>query len=194
MSPTEFLDRLKHGQETTLRKDLGGDTSNGMKKILTLCIIHQHPRVLLGMKKRGFGAGFSTEKQGLGMGRWNGFGGKLEPGESIEDAAKREVLEEAGVKVVSLEKMGQIDFEFVGDPQALEVHVFRVASFLGNPVESDEMKPQWFHVDEIPFDQMWPDDKYWLPLFLAGKKFKGKFIFEGQDKILEHKMETVLKI
>src|SRR3989344_6169176 len=128
------------------------------KKILTLCLIHKHPQVLLGMKKRGMGAGFSTEKQGLGMGVWNGFGGKLEPGESIEDAARREVLEEAGVEATSLEKIGEIEFEFIGDPQTLEVHIFKVASFKGNPIESDEMKPQWFHVDEIPFDQMWPDD------------------------------------
>lgn len=159
-----------------------------MIKKLTLCIVHEpfdkaqggSPRVLLGMKKRGFGAG-----------RWNGFGGKVELGETIEDAAKREVLEEAGIKVINLEKMGELEFEFIGDSQALEVHIFKVSSFVGNPIESDEMRPQWFHKDEIPFDQMWPDDKHWFPLFLAGKKFKGKFVFEGQDKILEHKLELI---
>lgn len=44
------------------------------RKILTLCIIHEHPRVLLGYKKKGFGAGL-----------WNGFGGKVEAGESMGD-------------------------------------------------------------------------------------------------------------
>ena len=162
-----------------------------MKKILTLCIVHNHPRVLLGMKKRGMGAGFSAEKQGFGMGIWNGFGGKLEPGESVEDAAKREVLEEAGLNVISLEKIGIINFEFIGDPQTLEVNIFKISSFEGEPVESDEMKPQWFHVDEIPFDQMWPDDKYWFPLFLEGKKFKGKFLLKGKDKIVDYKLELI---
>ena len=149
-----------------------------MNKVLTLCIVCKHTNVLLGMKKRGFG-----------MGKWNGFGGKVELGESIEDAARREVFEEAGIKAANLEKMGRIEFEFIGDPQILEVHIFRISSFLGEPIESDEMKPRWFHVDEIPFDQMWSDDKHWFPLFLAGKKFKGKFLFEGQDKILEQKLE-----
>lgn len=151
-----------------------------MIKKLTLCIVYRHPNVLLGMKKRGFGAG-----------RWNGFGGKVEPGETIEDAAKREVWEEAGIKVTDIEKVGHIDFEFVGDPIALEVSIFKAGSFSGEPVESDEMKPQWFHKDEIPFEQMWPDDKHWFPLFLADKKFTGKFLFEGQDIILEHKIELI---
>ena len=64
-----------------------------MKKLLTLCIIYQYPKVLLGMKKRGFGAG-----------RFNGFGGKVENGESIEEAAKREVVEEVGLNVKSLKE------------------------------------------------------------------------------------------
>ncbi len=151
-----------------------------MIKKLTLCIVHNHPKVLLGMKKRGFGAG-----------RWNGFGGKVESGETIENAAKREVWEEAGIKVADIEKVGHINFEFVGDPVILEVNIFKVGNFSGEPVETDEMKPQWFHKDEIPFDQMWPDDQHWFPLFLAGKKFQGKFLFEGQDKILKQELKLI---
>ena len=151
-----------------------------MIKKLTLCIIHDRPRVLLGMKKRGFGAG-----------RWNGFGGKVESGETIENAAKREVFEEAGIKVASIQKLGKIDFEFVGDPVILEVNIFKAEEFKGLPTESEEMKPQWFHVEKIPFDRMWPDDKYWIPLFLEDKKFKGRFVFDGQDKILSHNISIV---
>lgn len=162
-----------------------------MKKVCTLCIIHDNSRILLGMKKRGFGSGFNANKQGFGMGKWNGFGGKVEQGELIEDAAKGEIIEEAGVEATSLEKMGQIDFKFAGDNQSLEVHVFKVSSFTGEAIESDEMRPQWFNIDEIPFDNMWPDDKYWLPLLLQGKKFKAEFTLEGQDKILEHKLEII---
>ncbi|OHB20219.1 MAG: hypothetical protein A2939_03365 [Parcubacteria group bacterium RIFCSPLOWO2_01_FULL_48_18] len=154
-----------------------------MKKLLTLCIIYQHPKILLGMKKRGFGAG-----------RWNGFGGKVYDGEVIEDAAKREIQEEMGIKVENLDKVGIIDFEFKGNPEILQVHIFKSDNFSGEPTESEEMKPQWFHIDGIPFKEMWPDDIYWMPLFLSGKRFKGKFLFGESDIILEQELVEVKEI
>jgi len=154
--------------------------SSNMKKLLTLCIIHQHPKILFGIKKRGFGAG-----------RWNGFGGKVSAGETIEDATRRETKEEAGIEVKNLDKVGIIDFEFKGNPEILQVHIFRADNFLGKPTEGEEMRPQWFNVDKIPFDKMWPDDIYWMPLFLSGKKFKGKFLFGESDVILEQELAEV---
>lgn len=154
-----------------------------MKKLLTLCIVHQHPKVLLGMKKRGFGAG-----------RWNGFGGKVQSEETIENAAKRELQEEAGIETEFLEKVGIIDFEFKGNPEILQVHIFKSTNFSGEPQESEEMRPQWWHIDEIPFKEMWPDDIHWMPLFLSGKKFKGKFLFGESDIILEQELLEVKEI
>lgn len=154
-----------------------------MKKILTLCIIHQNNQVLLGMKKRGFGAG-----------KWNGFGGKLQESETIEEGLKRESLEEAGVKLQKIEKAGIIDFEFEGDPKILEVHIFKCSDFSGEPVETEEMRPEWFPTNKIPFNTMWSDDKFWLPLLLEGKKFKGKFVFDGKTNIASHKLYIVGKL
>jgi len=68
----------------------------------------------------------------------------------------------------------------------LEVHVFEVPKFEGKLLESEEMKPQWFKVSEIPFDKMWPDDKYWLPLFLKKKKFEGSFHFRNSEILLSY--------
>lgn len=154
--------------------------AEGIRKVMTLCVIHQHPNVLLGMKKRGFGAG-----------RWNGFGGKVAPGETLLDAARREVKEEAGVEVDALKPVGVIEFVFQGSPDVLEVHIFRAEHFRGEPTESEEMRPQWFSTDAIPFDEMWPDDRYWFPLFLSGKKFKGKFLFGAEDRIIENELVEV---
>ena len=148
-----------------------------MKKILTLCVIHKNDQVLLGFKKKGFGAG-----------RWNGFGGKVEDGETIEEAARREVFEEAGVVVKDIGKVGTMEFSFKDKPEVLEVHLFRASDFDGEPVEGEEMRPKWFHVDELPFDKMWPDDKYWYPLFLENKKFDGKFFFKDLDSLIEYKL------
>ncbi|KAM4531438.1 oxidized purine nucleoside triphosphate hydrolase isoform 1-T1 [Odontesthes bonariensis] len=152
-------------------------------KLLTLVMVVQPGRVLLGMKKRGFG-----------VGKWNGFGGKVQPGETIEDAAKRELQEESSLTVDALEKIGNIKFEFVGEPQLLDVHIFRADAYNGEPTESDEMRPQWFEIDKIPFSQMWPDDIMWFPLMLQKKKFVGYFKFQGHDVILSHTLEEVQEV
>lgn len=155
-----------------------------MKKLLTLCLLVQDGKILLGMKKRGFGAG-----------RWNGFGGKVEAGESIEDGAKREMKEECGVEIEQMEKVGIHEFRFKKNPQeVLEVHVFRVDTFAGEPVETDEMRPHWFAFDEIPYDTMWADDRYWMPLFLEGKKLRTKFLFSENDTLLEKDILIVEQI
>ncbi len=148
------------------------------KKLLTLCLPVRDGEVLLGMKKRGFG-----------MGRWNGFGGKVEASEIIEEAAKRETFEEAEIAVEAMEPAGILEFEFEGDPVILEVHIFRVTKFSGTPAETEEMKPEWYPNDAVPFKRMWPDDIHWFPLFFAGKTFRGKFLFGKGDIILEQHLE-----
>ena len=160
---------------------------NKEKKLLTLCVINQGDMVLLGMKKRGFGAG-----------RWNGFGGKLEAGETIEEAALREVKEVVGLDILDFAEIGNINFEFeIGEDKLLEVHIFRATEFDGEPVETEEMKPEWFSVNEIPYDQMWSDDKYWIPYLLENKKFEGRFLFdkpattEHEGKIIDYLIEEI---
>lgn len=150
------------------------------KTLLTLCMVHRHPKILLGMKKRGFGTG-----------RWNGFGGHVEPGEAIEAAAMRELREESGLIAGAVAKVGTLTFRWQAKPEVLEVHVFAVPQHSGEPQESDEMRPQWFAVDAIPYDAMWADDKYWLPLFLAGKKFEGEFMFDGNDHIIQNDLRII---
>lgn len=151
--------------------------------IQTLCIVYKYPEILLGMKKRG-----------LGTGKWNGFGGKVKKGESIKETAKRELKEEIEIDAVEMEKVGVINFEFTNSDEMPEVHFFWIKKWAGNPQESEEMKPAWFQINEIPLDKMWPDDKYWMPLFLDNKKFKGKFLFDKEGKILKHNLKAVEKI
>lgn len=150
------------------------------KKHLTLCIIHEHPRVLLGMKKRGFGEG-----------RWNGFGGKVKDEESIEEAVQRELKEEAGITVNIIEKRGVLHFHQPGGEEVFITHVYKGQDIIGEPKESEEMRPEWFHHEEIPLADMWPDDEYWIPLFLKDAYFHGEFHFDEDDRIVTYELSEV---
>lgn len=147
-------------------------------KLLTLTIITSNSKILLGMKKKGFGEG-----------KWNGFGGKVEAGESFEECARREVLEETGLILNSIEKCGVIYFSFQNEVGELEVHLFRSESFIGDPVETEEMIPSWFHKDEIPYEMMWIDDPLWLPQVLAGATVEASFVFQDESTLLSSKLE-----
>ncbi|KAG0305168.1 Nudix (Nucleoside diphosphate linked moiety X)-type motif 1 [Dissophora globulifera] len=132
------------------------------KKVLTLVTVidKQNQRILLGYKKRGFGAHL-----------WNGFGGKVEPGETPKEGAIRELEEEAGITVHpdKLQKTGLLLFLFENDTVGLETHVYKAYEYEGEIRECDEMRPQWFDFADIPYSQMWPDDETWLPLTLKGQ-------------------------
>lgn len=154
------------------------------KKIMTLCCVYNEKQILLGRIK----------KDGVLKDRFNGFGGKVEKGESIKQAAKRELFEEAGIKPLDMKKRGEIIFEFepagnpfVGKP-LIEVHIYSVTKFENKPIETSEMLPAWFDFDTIPYNNMWPDDKFWLPLILQGKDFKAKFYLKDSNTITDYKI------
>jgi len=75
--------------------------------------------------------------------QYNGFGGKIDPHETIRHAALRETVEEAGVTPLDAQLRGHITFEFVDHPEVLEVHVFHATKYAGEPTEGDEMRPEW---------------------------------------------------
>jgi mutator protein MutT len=146
----------------------------------TLCFLLKGDMILLAMKKKGFGAG-----------RWNGVGGKVEKGESIEAAMVRETQEEIGVTPKTFKKAAELEFYFYNDDHKLSpidqrVNVYIVDSWDGEPSESDEMAPKWYQRDSIPFESMWPDDSIWLPPVLSGKFVEALFLFGKDDKIMNH--------
>ena len=128
------------------------------------------------------------KKRGLGAGKINGPGGRLEPGETPEACAMRELAEELGVVAVDPIRLGDHRFQFV-DGYSTYVHVYRASDLQGTPVETDEAIPMWINLDAIPFDEMWEDDRLWLPLLVAGKRFSGYWIFEG-DRMLDYRLEV----
>ena len=137
--------------------------------------------ICLAMKKRGFGKG-----------RWNGVGGKVEAGETIEAAAMREAREEIGVTLAKLMKVAELTFRFPHNPAFDQlVHVYLTHTWEGTPAESEEMDPRWFAVGDIPFSTMWPDDEFWLPSVVAGDKVRGSFTF-GEGDVVEQQAVSVV--
>lgn len=129
------------------------------------------------------------KKRGLGAGKINGPGGKLDPGETPDECAVRECQEELGITPLEPEYMGQHLFQFV-DGYSIHVWVYRSERYEGEPQETDEAIPLWFPVDEIPYDEMWEDDRLWLPLLLKRQHFMARYIFDD-DKMVDHHIEQV---
>jgi 8-oxo-dGTP diphosphatase len=141
----------------------------------TLCIpiVGDPPeQVLLGIKKEGFGVGKLTA-----------FGGKVEPGETLAQAAIRELQEETGLRAreQDLLRLGELTFVFPQRPGwSQRVHVFTVSHWQNEPGPSRETTPRWFQVPDIPYGRMWQDAATWLPRILAGQPIRARFTF-GPD-------------
>ncbi len=148
----------------------------------TLCLLRKDDKILLARKKRGFGEG-----------KYNGVGGKLEGSETPEEAMIRETREEINVTPTKYEKVGTVEFDeyYKGEQANLIFHLYMAYEWDGEPTESEEMAPKWFSIDEIPYDEMFRDDTYWLPLVLEGKKIKAYFKFDKEWNILEKKIEEL---
>lgn len=141
----------------------------------TLLFMVQGDEVLLIRKKRGLGAG-----------KINGPGGKIDPGETPEQCIIREVQEELHITTLDPVPCGEVKFQFT-DQYSVHVFVFTATRYDGTPTETEEAAPLWFNRNEIPYREMWEDDAIWLPKVLEGKTVKGRFIFH-KDTMLAHEV------
>lgn len=139
-------------------------------------LVRDNSELLLTYKKRGFG-----------QGKWNAPGGKVDRDETPKESSIREIKEEVDVDVLSTKELGFI--EFIWPPTKSEFNtrcfIFFVTDFKGEAKESEECRPAWFKINEIPYDQMWDDDKHWYPEALAGKMFKKRFFFSTDEKVIK---------
>lgn len=143
----------------------------------TLLFVIKDGRMLLIRKKRGLGAG-----------KINGPGGRVDPGEAPRAAAVREVREELEVTPLGVAAAGELCFQFL-DGYGLHVWVFTASDLQGSPAETDEAIPLWVPLSAIPYDSMWPDDAFWFPHMLAGRPFAGRFVFDGEEMV-SHAVEA----
>lgn len=128
------------------------------------------------------------KQRGLGAGKINGPGGRLHVGEAPLQAAIREVEEEVCVTPHDISESGELSFQFV-DGYSIHVHVFRAAGCVGDARATPEAIPLWTPIDQIPYDEMWADDRIWLPMMFERRRFNGRFIFDG-DTMLDHAIDV----
>ena len=159
-----------------------------MTTYATLCYLIRGDETLLLRKAEGLWGG----------GKWNAPGGKLLPGEAPQRGAVREVREETGlfVRERDLKALGTLRF-FFGERSEKSspdwiVYVFRAGAFQGEPQAGREGVLKWYPLEELPYDEMWEDDRYWVPLLLRGQRFRGDFYFdESARRLLRHRVEVL---
>jgi 8-oxo-dGTP diphosphatase len=147
----------------------------------SLCVITDKDHILL-LKKA----------TGIGKDKWYPTGGKVRPNETPKTGVAREVYEETGLRVTNLRHHGDVVCYFGHDTLPVwAVHIFSTSDFKGSLKESSEGVLKWFPLNEIPYDEMWQDDRYWLPLLLKGKRFKGEFVYNDEGtQLLDTSLET----
>ncbi len=143
-------------------------------KIATLGIIlNDDNDILLGEKKKGE----------IGTGVLSGPGGKLDPGETLEECLIRETREELEIELdpASLELMAIIDF-YSGNEIDFRVHVYRAKILSGELHETTDMIPAWHPIVNLPFGRMYEADRHWLPRAVCGDKFRAKVYYRGRAR------------
>ena len=138
----------------------------------TICHVIRGGRLLL-----------KEANRGISVGKWNAPGGKSEPGEAPEECARREVLEETGLRVSNLLYHGTLTFVMDGGKTLhTRAHLFSTREAKGRARSSPEGPVKWFRLDGLPFDQMWEDDRFWIPLMLMGVRFNATFTYDVANR------------
>ncbi len=148
-----------------------------LKLTTTLLVITKENKMLLAKKLRGFGAG-----------KFNGVGGKVEAGESVEQAMLRETFEEINIVPTEYKMLGKIDFEeyVKGEKNKVTMYLFRATDYSGELKTSEEMQPFWFDFDQIPYQNMFEDAKFWMPFLLENEPFYGDFVYDKDFNLLQY--------
>ncbi|KAJ2236605.1 Nudix (Nucleoside diphosphate linked moiety X)-type motif 1 [Coemansia sp. RSA 485] len=132
---------------------------------------HEKTKILLGRKKRG-----------LGEGLWNGFGGKPDAGETMDQCTSRELEEECGIRAEEMTCVGILYMDCTTG-RNYHIPVYIATKYSGEPVETEEMKPKWYDAsaEALPYENMHKEAKVWWPVMLSGKPFIARFLFEGEN-------------
>ena len=143
-------------------------------KDATLCYIENDGKYLMLLRNR--------KKNDPNEGKWIGVGGKLEPGESPEECAKREILEETGLIAAKLIPCGNVYFR--SDVWGEEImRLFLVTEFDGELTDCDEGELHWIDRDDIFDLHLWDGDRIFLQYLISGRHFQEMELVYSGDRL-----------
>ncbi len=117
------------------------------------------------------------KKNDIHEGKWNGLGGKAEPGESPEECALREVKEESGLTIKNPKLCGILTFpKFDGDNDWL-VFAFTARQFSGRLIDCNEGRLEWIPDRRLLKLPLWEGDQHFLKWIRQGRFFSAKFTY-----------------
>ena len=144
-------------------------------KLATLCYLKNNDKTLMLFRNKKPG---DTHK-----GKWNGLGGKVEPGETPEQCAIREVQEESGLTTINLKLHGVITFPMFDGMDDWYVFVFTITEFEGEMIESPEGELAWIPDEKLLELNLWDGDRIFLPWLKQDKFFSAKFVYVAKELI-----------
>ena len=146
-------------------------------KLATLCYLRMDGKTLMIHRIK--------KENDMHQGKWNGLGGKLNPGESPEDCVIREVREESGLTISDPLLKGFLTFPRFANDEDWYAFVFVARKIEGRLIESEEGVLEWIDDDLLLNLDLWEGDLIFLPWLERPGIFSGKFIYRD-GKLVEH--------
>jgi 8-oxo-dGTP diphosphatase len=146
-------------------------------KLATLCYVRHAGQTLMVHRVK--------KANDMHAGKWNGLGGKLEPGETPEECAVREIYEESGLRVRHLRLKGLLTFPHFAKDEDWYAFIFVCEEFEGELIDSPEGDLQWIPDTKLATLNLWEGDRIFLPWLDRPGFFSGKFVYQD-GKLVTH--------
>ena len=127
----------------------------------------------------------NKKKNDINEGKWIGVGGHREPNETIDECAIREVKEETGLDVHSLECAGEV--LFVDENLKMMMYLYEITDFSGTLIECNEGDLKWIPIKDIYNYPMWEGDKLFLPKVINHEPYFKMVLTYFRDKLISAK-------
>lgn len=140
-------------------------------KLATLCYVQRDGHTLMLHRNR--------KDKDIHLGKWNGLGGKFEPGETPEEAVCREVQEESGLIIEKPCLKGVLTWPMFDGKDDWYAFIFTASNFNGEPhTECKEGTLSWVPDVELRTLPLWEGDYIFIPWLFMDHFFSARFYYK----------------